>query len=96
MLKLDQLEALVCRINQTLGQPISDDLTKGPFFPVGHYFLQGRNGMWCLMQYTSNTGGSVDVTRAGSKREQYDSLYGFLKGIEAGAAAEAKRWGAGK
>lgn len=86
MITLKQLECLVNKINKTLGQPQIEDLTNGPFYPIGHYFLHGSGGHWKLMRYTTARGSSVDITRPGNKREQYDSLYGFLQGVRAGAA----------
>ena len=80
------LEAVVDRINTIAGTPPKpwvrgeDGTVKGQ---IGNYHLDGAYGGYALHQMV-NEGGGITATISGyrSKRELYDMLHTFIRGME--------------
>ena len=73
---LDNLKAVVGRINKAVGNPDPRS--------IGHYYVDNAYGGWMLVQIDNTFGGISNITTGyRSKRELYDQLLAFLKGVEA-------------
>jgi len=49
----------------------------------GHYYISQYNGSYRLEQIVNTMGGCSDVSYRGSKKEIYNWLNAYIKGIEA-------------
>jgi hypothetical protein len=85
------LQATVDRINRITGSPM-EPYTKTGEVPnqtysanVGNYHLSGAYGGYALHRMDTDGGGVTDVLRMGhiSKRALYDSMFAFIKGMDA-------------
>jgi len=83
-----QLENLVTRINEVLGLPTEPYTeTDGQYRPnAGVYVLDWAYGGVKLSRMSTKEGctGQSDISGLGTKREAWDFMHAFLKGIEAG------------
>ena len=84
------LAAMSRLINKTLGQELDRYVrcTDGSYSlikSVGHYYVDYSNGGARLEQICEG-GGSRDISPRGTKRQTYEFMRAFLKGIEAAAA----------
>lgn len=82
------LESLVLRINKTLKRPETPYTREGERNKanIGNFHLSFAYGGICLHEM-HNEGGSVNTvlnTGYTTKRELWDAMQAFLKGIEAG------------
>lgn len=82
-----QLRAVVDRINAATGSPLYPYLEiNGKWTAqIGNYHLDMAYGGVKLARMCSEGGGTSDVLRSGfcTKRELYDQLHAFLRGLEA-------------
>lgn len=83
---MEQLEAVVRRINDITGNPIhySDPTTK-EFVPlIGNYHLDSAYDGWAL--YQNVEGGERDVLGIGhaSKRELLSHMFSYIRGLNDG------------
>jgi hypothetical protein len=85
------LQAVVDRINRITGSPM-EPYTKTGEIPnqkysanIGNYHLSGAYGGNALHQMQNNGGGVRDIFGMGhvSKRELYNLMHAFLKGMDA-------------
>ena len=76
----DKLRKKVTGLNRALGRPedgwtgIPGNLTAN----VGHLYLDGSNGGYCLQQHVGEDGGATTLSDRMSARE----MYHFLTGME--------------
>jgi len=89
-----QLEVVVDRINQVTGNPAKSwvQVTESSgrvrnVAQIGNYHLDWAYGGVMLCQMMNAGGGIVTITGRGTKRECYDQMQAFLRGIEATKAA---------
>lgn len=88
---LAHLQAIVDRINRTMGTPheswVKDESGKY-CAQIGNYHLSGAYGGYSLHQMMSDGGGVYDTLGCGhiAKRELAERMYAFIRGIEAKAA----------
>ena len=89
-----QLQCVVDRINTVTGNPLESwkQVTESSgkrrnIAQVGHYHLDWAYGGVMLCQMMNTGGGVVTITGRGTKRECYDQMHAFLRGIEATKAA---------
>ena len=79
-----QLESMVERINEATGHPL-EAWTKqedGKYKAnIGTYVLDWAYGGVRLSQMASEGGGQRDITGRGTKRETYERMHCYLKGI---------------
>ena len=85
-----QLQCVVDRINTVTGNPMNswEQVTESSgkrrnIAQVGNYHLDWAYGGVMLIQMYNAGGGIVTITGRGTKRECYDQLQAFLRGIEA-------------
>ena len=87
-----QLQAVVDRINIATGSPIASYVEIDGKFTAqpGNYHLDGAYGGWKLSRMSNQGGGTSDVFHSGfcTKRELYDQLHAFLRGLEAKKGVE--------
>lgn len=80
------LEAVVDRINNVLGMPLKPyDRSSGRSVAnVGNYHLSGAYGGYALHRMGNQGGGVSDVFGCGhvTKRDLYNRMHAFLKGLE--------------
>ena len=85
------LRSVVDRINRMTGSPMLPYLRQDSRYiaQVVHYHLDGAYGGWQLCRMASESGGVNNVLNCGfvSKKELYDLMQAFIKGIE----TEAKK-----
>jgi hypothetical protein len=77
------LELLVSRINEATNSPLT--YSDKRFKPhIGHYHLSGAYGGLKLVRTMSESGEIKDITKTGytTKRELYNEMSAFLRGIE--------------
>ena len=82
------LEGAVSTLNRITGQAPEPYTKTGAcehVANVGNYHLDGAYGGWKLNQMDNENGGARDVLSAGyvPKRELYNLVWAFIKGIEA-------------
>jgi len=83
------LQAVVDRINATLGKPAAPWTRDGDKFTanIGNYHLSGDYGGKALHQMATDGGGVHDIFGGHMpKRELYERMHAFLRGIEAKSA----------
>lgn len=83
-----QLQAVVDRINRTLGTPMAPYAkdTEGNYTPCGNaYLLDMAYGGYSLHQMMPTGSGERDTLGCGhvTKRDLYDRMHAFLAGIDA-------------
>ena len=78
------LEALVNRLNRTTGNPETPwrDTPDGLRANIGNYHTEHAYSGVGLVRMCNESGGISCVLPLGTKRELYDQLRAFLKGIE--------------
>ena len=86
------LHKTVDRINRTTGSPLAT-YTKsadGKYTPnIGNYHLDSAYGGWKLVRMVGKTGGISSITDGFvPKRELYDRMHVFLKGLESSKGAQ--------
>lgn len=84
------LHGLIARLNDETGNPDTYRMPNCGPINVGNYHIDWAYG-GCQLVQTSNTSGGVrNVLSSGfvTKRELYDLICAYLKGIEAGKVAE--------
>lgn len=81
-----QLQAVVDRINHATNSPLASYLQiNGKLTAqIRNYHLDGAYGGWKLSRMASDGGGTSDVFHSGycTKRELYDQLHAFLRGLD--------------
>ncbi|MHB8742586.1 MAG: hypothetical protein ACYC9L_05610 [Sulfuricaulis sp.] len=83
-----QLEAVVKRINRTVNGTDQDQLwtsdETGNHATIGMYYLDGAYDGFALYRVVTDGGGVSDVFSFGhqSKRELYNAMHAFLRGLE--------------
>lgn len=80
-----QLQAVIDRLNRTTNSPIASytETDKGYKTNVGNYHLDYSYGRVAVVRM-HNTGGGIESILPGgtTKRECYEQLHAYLKGIE--------------
>ena len=80
---MKDLQGTVARINRIVG--IADPKWNVP----GSYTLDGAYGGWKLAQIVNEHGGQRDITSGyASRRECYELMHAFIRGLEASQGAE--------
>jgi hypothetical protein len=89
-----QLQIVVDRINTVTNSPLAswEQVTESSgrvrnVAQIGNYHLDWAYGGVMLCQMMNAGGGIVTVTGRGTKRECYDQMQAFLRGIETTKAA---------
>lgn len=89
-----QLQCVADRINTVTGNPLESwkQVTESSgrvrnIAQVGNYHLDWAYGGVMLCQMMNAGGGVTTITGRGTKRECYDQMQAFLRGIEATTAA---------
>ncbi len=81
------LQAVVDRINRITHSPLEQYTKVGTEYQsnVGNYHLDHAYGGVSLCRMQNKSGGVEDVLRTGhtTKRELYDQLHAFIRGLEA-------------
>ena len=87
------LEAVVARINRVTGSPSTPWRREGDRnrANIGNYHLSHAYGGACLHRMANESGGVTTPLGLGHvpKRELYEQLYAFLRGIDAAQEARA-------
>ena len=79
----EHLQNLVTMINKAANKPM-DYLDDSGNIAIGHYHISRAYGGCKLVQTVTASGGERDILTAGhiSKRDCYDHMHAYLKGIE--------------
>ena len=84
-IRMNELEAVVRRINQVAGTPEQPYIKEGDKYvaQIGCYHLSGAYGGYALHQMVNESGGCRDVLRSGHmpKRELYERMHAFVEGL---------------
>lgn len=82
------LQMRVDALNKLMGSPLTPYTRDGDKFTanIGNYHLSGAYGGWSLHRMVNEGGGVSDVFSCGHcpKRELFDKLCSFIRGIEIG------------
>lgn len=81
------LKGLVDRLNSLTNNPMAPytvEADKKYNANIGNYHLDGAYGGWALRQMMNTSGGVHDIFNSGfmSKRNLYDMIHAYIKGIE--------------
>lgn len=79
-----QLQAVIDRLNRTTNSPIASytKTEQGLKANVGNYHLDYAYGRVAVARMHNAGGGIESILPGGTKRECYEQLHAYLKGIE--------------